>query len=137
MPIIYGIAKENLKFPVKMFIHSSGLKEIYQTAENALQYTEKCLKDSLLNLKNLDYIISITWGSLVSKEKIIDVFGFSDISNWPGNPDVNSWVLKNKILIKENPLTCGDSLILLGKEEEIRRKCKNIEEYIRLIPNFE
>jgi hypothetical protein len=130
MGIFYGDRMRNLVFPAKVFFHSAGFKELYGSIKDARTYSALNLMRSYDTLKDFDYVISVLWGNVKTQEKIMDIFGFSDTSPWPGNPDVSSYIMKNGIIRKENPIACGDSVILLGNEESLRRKCGSLEEYL-------
>ncbi len=130
MGIFYGDHMRNVIFPAKVFFHSAGFKELYGSIKYARIYSELSLMRSYKDLSGFDYVLSVLWGNVQTQEKIMDIFGFSDTEPWPGNPDVSSYILKNGVLRKENPMTCGDSLILLGQEESTRRSCKNLKEYL-------
>ena len=92
-------------------------------------------------IMKFDYLLGAIWGK--KDEKIIDLFGFSDISEWPGNPDVTSFVIKNGGYdTREDDdsfvesYTCGDTLIMLGEEEKYRRTTKSLDEYMRNPPEI-
>ena len=82
---------------------------------------------SPINVHVFDYLLATIWGDKERGTKRIDLFGFNDISEWPGNPDVYHWSLANETIVSPsnpeeqevmlNPLTCGDTLIMLGQEE--------------------
>ncbi|MBU0760757.1 MAG: hypothetical protein KJ600_06900 [Nanoarchaeota archaeon] len=95
------------------------------------------------NLREHDYAIAIMWGQIKpgrvnarerTNYRIIEVFGFKGIEPWPGNPNVSNWAMTNRIFTPlEKPTdvtTCGDTLILLGKEESIRRECPSFPSYM-------
>ena len=53
---------------------------------------------------------------------------------WCSNPEVYSWFISEGTLNDTRSVTCGDGTIVLGKEEEHRRKCKNIGDWLRNAP---
>jgi len=88
-----------------------------------------------------DYLVGVAWGNPDTREKMIDCFGFTFGSDWPGNPDISNWTIKNGCYVRDYVLhsgnmTCGDGLIILGKEEEYRRKCKDLEEFLTIPPKI-
>lgn len=140
---------DNIPVPVRAYVHEAGFEEVYDgSVEMARAYLESFMKDSLnwysgKEIRGFDYILGAVWGKKDKDEKIIDLFGFSDINEWPGNPDVTSFVIKNGSYdADENydstlkSYTCGDTLIMLGEEEAYRRTTKNLEEYFRNPPSI-
>lgn len=75
-----------------------------------------------MNPTNADYLVGIIWGDTHSQESVVDFFGYQDINGWPGNPAVYSWVMRNGNYSSDKYITCGDGLILLGMEEDLRRR---------------
>jgi len=120
----------------KAYTHNSG-QRFFNSDDLISHYLALSFDNAPLETENLDYFISILW-SASNEEHLIDFFGYSDIkNNWKGNPDISSWVLKNRVWRKDNNITCGEGIILLGKEEEFRRKTKNIEEYMKTTLDLE
>ena len=124
--------------PIRVYIHNAGLKKTFGTLDNAENYvmdqisTEKSELSGLLYL--YDFVISALWSN--GKDKIMDIFGFSDVKdNWPGNPDVINWLWyngKNRFIKDARDIaTCGDTLIILGKEEEYRRTTESLDSFMR------
>jgi len=84
-------------------------------------------------IEQFDYLLAVMWGD--KRTKVIDFFGYSDVQDWPGNPDVSSWVLRDGVFMHKKNLTrgdttCGDSLIMLGEEERYRRTRANLSDYM-------
>lgn len=79
-------------------------------------------------------MLGYAWGDRKTNQKVIDLFGFNDINDWPGNPDVSAYVVRNGVLIRDELICCGDALILLGREEEHRRKKESLEDYMSTMP---
>jgi hypothetical protein len=128
--MVFTKARINSKFNGKIYTHGSG-EMIYPTEEYISNYLLNSIKNAPFKVKGLDYFISILWGDSRNNE-MMDFFGYTDVKKaWKGNPDIFSWVIKNGVWRKDNNITCGDGMILLGKEEEFRRKTKNIEEYMK------
>src|SRR3989344_2642304 len=115
--------------PVRAYLHRSGA-ELYGDGEADSHFMNTLAKNSN-KFKELNYAILVLWGDLNNQQKVIDVFGFSGINPWPGNPDVSTLVFRNGIYSPLEHTTCGDTLILLGKEEEYRRTTTSLENYFR------
>jgi hypothetical protein len=138
--------------PVRAYLHGSG-QEMWDPKENTATVIRNAKKhliktfDSIRDdLSSFDYVLAILWGqsnpgcgsSLSNGNKMIDCFGYSGVSHnphcWPGNPEVEGWVMNDGLLTIKNGifpggLTCEDSTILLGKEAEYRRKCHDFNDF--------
>jgi len=133
----------SLKSPARVYLHEYGLREQFGgdgrsaglVILSAFAYGEWAVRTLLRSEENLQYSIGIVWGDIDNDQKACDLFGYSGIEEWPGNPDVPLWVFRNGVLVKDLE-SCGDSLILLGLEEQHRRKCKNLEEYLEKNPKL-
>lgn len=99
------------------------------------QFKDGVDNDNMNHTLKFDYFLGIAWGNPENLEKMLDCFGFNFGKEWPGNPDIMNWSIVNGVYVREKVLragnmTCGDGLILLGKEEEYRRKCKDLEYFL-------
>ncbi|MFA5953599.1 MAG: hypothetical protein WC812_03325 [Candidatus Pacearchaeota archaeon] len=120
----------------KVYLHSSG-KENYPTENDSLHYLMNCIANNRKEVEKGDYFISILWSNS-KKEKLMDFFRYSGVKeNWESNPDISPWVVNNGIWRKNQSITCGDGIILLGREEEYRRCTKNLNEYLSQIISLE
>jgi len=114
----------------RVYVFDCGFSEAYFEELDALRYATSVIKNARKEMEiPIDYFIGGLWGD--KKDRVIDVFGFSGVrENWQGNPDVHSWVVRNGVWRKENPITCGNMLRILGIEEEHRRGKENLTDYI-------
>jgi len=123
--------------PVRAWVHEAG-NEIYGVLETGLtearHYLRHCLELHKENLAQFQYVLAAIWGE--ETDKVIDVFGFKDINDWPGNPDVQPWIIRNGLWRREDSATCGDGIILLGQEEEYRRVCGSLDDYMANPPQL-
>lgn len=127
----------------RAYVHRAGLDDVFGSKEKVMKYFNQqydvYLKEKF---RDYDFSIAVLWGFLGSsktKHKMIDVFGFHGLNrNWPGNPDVSNFVMDNGIfrpLEKTTDVTtCGDTIMLLGKEEEYRRRTQNLDFYLNHPP---
>ena len=70
---------------------------------------------------------------LIFSLNIVSASLFGDIGNWPDNPEVAAGVIQeNRLLISPlgRVVGCGDSLIMLGAEEKLRRITENLAHYL-------
>lgn len=124
--------------PVRAYFHKTGFDVFRHCGYsncvniNAETYLRYALDQNLERFQGVDYILAAMWGN--KEDKMIDVFTFSDIKEWPGNPDVGAFVLKNDVYVPNQSITCGDTLIVLGLEEAYRRETKSLVDYIHHPP---
>ncbi|MDD5193822.1 MAG: hypothetical protein PHF67_04535, partial [Candidatus Nanoarchaeia archaeon] len=99
----------NERIPFRTYVHESGIEQafpirrrpIIEQAINHSFYKIEQALDSIPGLTNNNYFISIVWGS--EGNPMIDLIGFSGLDfaeepkNWPGNPEITSFVFKNGI----------------------------------------
>lgn len=128
--------------PFRAYVHNTGA-ELYDSGHLSIaEITEDVTKQLISSLvRNPElvtgaaYLLAAMWGC--DEKKIIDLFAFSDIGDWPGNPDVAAFVLENGVYAPENKkITCGDTLMVLGIEEKHRRRCTNLDDYMRRPPGI-
>ena len=82
---------------------------------------------------NPRYGIIILWANPSTGIKTIDAFIYGGLNNWQGNPEIAHRVFTDGKPVTNstsNLITCGDGIMLLGIEEEFRRKTRDIEEYM-------
>ncbi|MCK4550901.1 MAG: hypothetical protein KAT91_03025, partial [Candidatus Aenigmarchaeota archaeon] len=85
-----------------------------------------------------DYFIAILWGD--NGEKIVDFLGAGEPTPWNSNAEYNGAVITEQGFLEkgtamyENPITCGDGLIVGGSEEAHRRTTKDLEDYMNQSP---
>ncbi len=125
--------------PTRAYVHQGGILDAFGHA--TLCVDEHAREHLLYMLGRIspavkpDYILATLWGN--NYHKMIDFFCFSNVANWPGNPDVEAFVTENGIVVpKRAALTCGDTLIMLGVEEKYRRGTDNFRSYISTPPPF-
>jgi len=155
------IARINLPdhhVPIRAYLHGSGkdawkpkavgqgtyvIEKDMDMSQIAKTYTINSLAKISKTLElNFQYLLAVLWGNSDS-ERVIDCFGYSDISdaNWPRNPEVEGWVMREGVYVQKNKitqggLTCGDSTIIIGKEEEYRRLCPNLKTFMEVPPKI-
>lgn len=129
--------------PTRAYFHSS-MTEAYSNPNPDNKSIDALAKEHLIlslgmNLDlvdGADYILAAIWGD--NSSKMIDIFKYSDINNWPGNPDMGAFVLRDGVYVPEKrEVTCGDTLIVLGQEEKYRRTTKDLTDYMEHPPEIE
>ena len=155
--------------PVRAYLHKAGLKvwdpdlrirtdydimgqvPINEALDVAKDHLINTLRGIKSDASQFDYLLAVLWARPLKKDsasfdKMIDFFGYSDIpknaNDWPGNPDIEGWVMKNEVYapmegIVPGGLTCGDVSIVIGEEEKYRRTCKDLNEFLQNPPDIE
>lgn len=120
----------------RFYLHSAGLKECFGNIIEARDYVSRFIDTHDHILRNYSYVLGAVWGDVKYGDKVIDLFGCK-LDDWSDNPDVLPYTFKNGIYRSYSPsVYCGDTLILLGKEEEFRRAKKSLEDYIFYNPDL-
>jgi hypothetical protein len=115
---------KNLNPPGKLYEHSSGA-EVFSEGDSRRYLAEQ---HRILS-EGLDYFIAISWGE--GRDRFLDFFGYTGVKdNWKANPEVHGGVIKNGLFVTGGGITCGEGLIVLGREEECRLRTKDLEEYL-------
>src|SRR3989344_7602383 len=116
--------------PGRVYLHTAGLHEVFNNGDCevvAQKYLLRVLHDQRFILKEFEFYLGLIWGNIKEKTKVIDFFGYKNIGEWPGNPDVVPFVVKNGFCFLNEPSTCEDSIIMLGKEGEYRRTLPDLK----------
>jgi hypothetical protein len=133
--------------PSRIYLHNSGLigafaadfsRTGHSVETEAMNHFQEALASNLDSVRDCDYILAAIWGS-ADGAKMIDVFGYSGVkAKWSENPTVRGFVLRNGLLYvpKCRELTCGDTTIVLGQEEEYRRTIPNMDHFLRFPPKI-
>ncbi len=125
--------------PLRAYFHNGGLVEAFGEKETIEKAKEQLLDSLVKNIPLIGdgiYLIAAVWGE--NGNKMIDLFKYSHFNGWPGNPTISAFVIKNGVYIPERKdITCGDTLIVLGLEEKIRRRTVGVSHYINSPPPIE
>ncbi|MFH0832302.1 MAG: hypothetical protein V1900_01080 [Candidatus Aenigmatarchaeota archaeon] len=121
----------NREPPVRAYVHKAGLAAYGDyPIEGAKRYLLEVLDNYQKECAHYNLILAALWGD--NGSRMIDFFGFSNIGKrWDKNPDISAWVIKDGLHIPKKEITCGDTLIALGREEECRRFSSNALDYMR------
>lgn len=133
MPFDKRIIFPNEVIPVKTYLHTAG-RELFGAKDhqivNACSYTLNLLERYGAHFRDFQFALFALWGDTLNNERVADVFGFTEISDWrSSNPEIKTLAFREYNLEHEFR-TCGDSLILFGNEEQNRRHCADLREYI-------
>jgi len=115
----------------------------------AFSYGEQLYKHacSIATEKCFEFMMGIVWGE--HGNRMVDFFAWSGLNplkkpgNWPGNPEIYSFVLRNGVLVPEGEdfsikqIGCGDGIILVGEEEKYRRSCTNLDDFTSNPPQLD
>lgn len=130
------------KFPGRVYIHSGGFSSVFENSidkafdyfrQEALPVLRVAILTGEVSPANPVYFLATIWGDEKTYVRKLDAFVFGDIKNWPGNPEFAAGVIQeNRLLISPlgRVVGCGDSLIMLGAEEKLRRKTDCLAHYL-------
>ena len=116
--------------PARFYVHDSAT--VYGGVPKEMEAMDTLLSKNSLAFTGMEYMIAVLWGD--KEEPVMDVFGFHDIKEWPGNPTVRCWGYRKGVLRLSQDITCGDTLIVLGEEEALRRVSPDLETYLSKPP---
>lgn len=138
MPFIGRATVSNPK-PTKIYMHKTGYAEAFGDKafghNRGVDYVLGILRENSVFFNRADFLIAALWGE--RGEKIAEMFGYGDIEQWPGNPTVYSWAFKNGVYQPwERQISCGETLVVLGAEERLRREHVNLEDYMWTSPEL-
>ncbi|MBI2102292.1 hypothetical protein HYT55_00495 [Candidatus Woesearchaeota archaeon] len=83
-----------------------------------------------LSASPASWYIGLVWYDSSSSADVLDLFHFSNYQGWPGNPDVRNFVVHHGVY-QPGPITCTQGIILLGQEEQLRRRTSSLEHYLQ------
>ena len=138
MTFVARFTLPNTRLPLIGYIHGSGLAEAYGSFERAKQHAE-----SIAEQRRLIYpifAIAALRGLPLDKgdySRIAEFFVYQGIKNWPGDPEVNVWVFADGVF-HPNPksIARGETIRMLGIEENHRQHTESLIEYLRLRPSL-
>lgn len=141
MPFIARISAPDWKIPVRAYLHSSGIEAFDLTRERgvskerhrplaAAEYLglnvlgDHAIPSNYLHnselFKQAKYLLVALYGS--NNHIMAEVFGYGDFEDWPGNPTKYRWTFEDISQITTAEDGCGDTDIVLGEEEKLRRR---------------
>jgi len=125
MPFLRVHSLSDFSTPGRLYDHTAG-NEVFKTKDSSKEYLIG--QFYWLKKQNLDYFIAISWGE--DGDKILDLVGYFGVKkNWKTNAESDQWVIRNGIVVHSGKI-CGEGRILVGREEEHRRKTRNLKEYL-------
>lgn len=136
MPFLKRFSIPHAVRPTRAYVHEAGFTDAYDSRFNRPEtYIGKIFEKHATVFEPDDFLIMALWGD--DGQQIAEVFGYFGINPWPGNPEVNSWVFKDGIYHpKQRNICCGETLIVLGREEEARRKSPSLQHYMQNPPEI-
>ena len=123
--------------PVKAYFHEAGFQDVFGgDVANAQSYLLQAFHKQRFVLTPFDYIIAAVWGDVKTGDRVVDVFGYSDIHPWrTSNPDSDPYEIRNETW---QPLKrmCEDTQVILGREGEFRRQTDDLADFMRRWPDL-
>ena len=124
-----------IKNPGRFYLHNFGIQVwgsnvIPSAKRDFLAVSDKIEEDYL-------WVLGILWGD--SGIRVSEIFAYRGIqkSDWPGNPEIDYFQFRGRqLVVNPRSLTCGDGLIVLGREEGHRRHKHNLADFLNDPPRF-
>lgn len=119
----------------KIYFHTGG-RGLYGThdskqIEAADDYLRTVMTSNTHLLGGYTFVLGALWGDEAGRDKVLDVFGFNVANEWPGNPEVDSWVARDGIFRRENPVSCLEGgRLLFGVEGELQAGSNSLSDYL-------
>lgn len=136
------VVKSKNGFPVKLYNFKSAFATgAFSNARSAKQYLLDVLNKQLMDsAKSYSFGIGMSWGRVETDStatKCLDLLRYTKEDAWDINPAVDSRVYKDSVLDTGREVTCETGTIVLGEEGKLRRKCKNLDEFLGSWPDLQ
>ena len=138
-------SKEAIKaeggFPAKLYTFTSALAtSAFQDSISTKQYLlEMLTRYPEITQEPTMFAIAAAWGYRESDRpvRVIDILTYEFDKPWDTcNPDLDTWVIRNGSPVPGNKkVTCETTVIIAGKEAELRRSSSNLGEYLQRWPD--
>lgn len=115
-----------------------GLEKVLDRSQRASieKHLEQLYSTNSQLLKTGEYHIIILWDEASddknanSMDIMTDVWIFDKIDFWGSGPLVDAKIFRNMVLETGIGVSAGDGLLMLGREEELRRTSKSLDGYL-------
>jgi hypothetical protein len=120
-------------YPVK---DENPLEEVFNSKEDIIEHINKLYKENK-SLEIGEYHILFVWN--LNKERMTDIW-IHQMENWSDSgPLISCKTFRGYEECTDAGIASGDSVIVLGREEELRRNSKDLKSYIvrsKKLPRF-
>jgi len=129
--------RNELPIPGRLYVHSAGL-DIFGEGDSSLthvrDYALKIIGLHRLRLEGYSHFLAAGWGDDVLNQRVLDIFRYRlDNGVWHSNAWVSFAVIREKIWSDEL-FSCEDSTIMVGKEGELRKNSRDLDDYFAKQP---
>jgi len=120
-------------YPVK---DENPLREVFKDTKEIIEHIKKIYSENA-HVNKGSYHILFIWN--LNGERMTDIW-IHDMKNWSDSgPLLECHTFRDVTICEDAGIASGDSIIVLGREEELRRKSKSIEDYYdrtKTLPDF-
>ncbi len=118
-------------FPIKVYPFSKDFETVYGSMEEAMSHLsaiisgDPCILRSPTTGNSFSYGISFPWGYMENGVPVrkVDFYGFEFDGPWDEcNPEWFPFAFKDGLIWPCTSMGCGTGLIILGREESLRRQ---------------
>jgi len=108
-----------------------GLEEVFnRTQKNCIEdYIQELYdKNDSISSELGEYNILIVWNE--GKNRMVDLWIFDKIESWGSGPLVDVKIFRDQKFETNIGVSAGNGLVMLGREEELRRSKTTLNDYI-------
>lgn len=134
-PFSLTLCNQNLiVYPV---LDENPLSDVFNKSADIETHLSELYKKNQSTLQKGQYHIVFVWN--LDGKRMTDVW-INSINDWTDSgPILECYTFRETEPCDDAGIASGDSIIALGREEELRRKCSSLEEYLdrsKLQPEF-
>jgi len=115
-----------------------GLEKVLDRSQHSIikKHLERLYSTNDQLLRTGEYHIVILWDessddkNANSVDIMSDVWVFDKLDSWGSGPLVDVKIFRNMLLETSIGVSAGDGLLMLGREEELRRTAKDLDDYL-------
>jgi hypothetical protein len=134
--IPFTIRIENIPLIIYPVKDENPLEEVFSNKDEIIEHIENLYKQNSSLIKG-EYHILFIWN--LNKERMTDVW-IHEMENWSDSgPLISCKTFRGYKECNDAGIASGDSIIVLGREEELRRNSKDMESYVDrsiILPEF-
>jgi len=116
--------------PIVVYPHRKALRASFTREANGCleRYVHELYEGHTELFEMSDYHIVVLWGE--SGDRMADVWKFDRVADWGSGPRADVLVYRELRREYDVGISAGDALIMLGKEEEWRRRAHDLVKYL-------
>ena len=105
-----------------------GIEKVLERKNSAIQHHIDALIDKNSLPKDTDYLIAILWAD--GSNLMTDIWIFTKTDAWGSGPLADVRIFQGNNPVNSIGIGSGNTLMVLGNEEELRRTSKSLRKYL-------